>query len=115
MWTVELSTTLKEVTADNFALALAAADVTKNGSKTIISVRTDIKKTDYKQKLCWIGDTSKGFVLIELDNALNTAGAAFTFSDKSEGTIPVTFKAHVADLKSQGNAPCRVIFFDEAA
>lgn len=115
MWTVELSTTLKEVTADNFALALAAADVTKNGGKTIISVRTDIKKTDYKQKLCWIGDTSKGFVLIELDNALNTAGAAFTFSDKSEGTIPVTFKAHVADLKSQGNAPCRVIFFDEAA
>ena len=114
-WTVELTTTLKEVTADNFALALASADVTKNGGKTTVTVRTDIKKTDYKQKLCWIGDTSKGFVLIELDNALNTAGAAFTFSDKSEGTIPVTFQAHVADLKSQGNAPCRVIFFGEAA
>lgn len=115
MWTVELSTTLKEVTPENFALALASADVTKNGSKTIVSIRTDIKDTDYRPELCWIGDTSRGFVMIELDNALNTAGANFAFSDKSEGTIPVTFRAHVADLKSQGFAPCRIIFFDEAA
>lgn len=115
MWTVELSTTLKEVTPENFALALVSADVTNNSGKTIVSVRTDIKNTDYQNKLCWVGDLSDGkFVLIELDNALNTAGANFVFSDKSEGTIPVTFRGHVSGLKSQVNAPCRVIFFDDA-
>lgn len=112
MWTVKLSTTLKEITPENFALAFASADVTTSGSKKIVTVRTEIKSSDYKQRLCWIGDTSKGFVLIELTNALNTAGANFAFSDKSEGTIPVTFEGHVSDLASQGNAPCQVIFFE---
>ena len=57
----------------------------------------------------------KGFVMIELDNALNVAGAAFTFTDRGEGQIPVEFQAHHKDLSKMNVAPCRILFFDEAA
>lgn len=115
-WTVQLSTTLIEVTPDNFALALMSAEVEHPEGKsnvTIVKVRTAIDDSDYKPTLCWVGDTSKGFVMIELDNALNTEGANFTFTDKGEGTLPVTFVAHQAELENQDYAPFRIVFFDD--
>lgn len=117
MWTVTLSTTLKEITPENFALALGSADINTNegGTRTTVTVRTDLKKEDYKPRLCWIGDTSQGFAAIEITNALNTTGAAFTFTDRGEGTLPVTFQGHVSDIKNQGFAPCKVDFFKDAA
>ena len=57
----------------------------------------------------------KGFVMIELDNVLNIAGATFTFTDKGEGTLPFEFHAHQASLEDQEYAPCRIVFFDQAA
>lgn len=116
MWTVKLSTTLKEVTPDNFKRALVSCDMdTSKPNVTVLTVRTDIKDTDYIPKLSWIGDTSKGFVMIELDNALNLAGASFTFTDKGEGTLPVEFQGHLSDLTKMEYAPFRIYFFDEAA
>ena len=115
MWTVNLSTTMKEVTPENFKRALMSCDMIKEGNVTKLTVRTDIMPTDYIPKLCWVGDTSKGFVLIELDNVLNIAGASFTFTDKGEGQIPVEFQAHVDDLYKMDEAPFRIYFFDEAA
>lgn len=115
MWTVNLSTTMKEVTPENFKRALMSCDMTKEGNVTKLTVRTDIMPTDYIPKLCWVGDTSKGFVLIELDNVLNIAGASFTFTDKGEGQIPVEFQAHVDDLYKMDEAPFRIYFFDKAA
>lgn len=114
-WVVMMTGTLIEVTPENFKRVLAAAEVAKNGSVTTVQVRTDIKNEDYIPKLCWVGDTSKGFVLIELDNALNTTGASFTFTDKGEGTLPFEFHAHQASLEDQEYAPCRIVFFDQAA
>lgn len=116
MWTVKLSTTLKEVTPDNFKRALIACDMdTSKENVTVLTVRTDIQESDYIPTLCWVGDTSKGFVMIELSNALNLSGASFTFTDKGEGTLPVEFQGHVSDLSKMDHAPFRVIFFDEAA
>lgn len=116
MWTVKLNTTLKEVTPANFQRALISCDMdTSKENVTVLTVRTDIEEKDYIPKLCWVGDTSKGFVMIELDNALNLAGASFTFTDKGEGTIPVEFQAHVSELDQMDKAPFRVYFFDEAA
>lgn len=116
MWTVKLNTTLKEVTPANFQRALISCDMdTSKANVTVLTVRTDIEEKDYIPKLCWVGDTSKGFVMIELDNALNLAGASFTFTDKGEGTLPVEFQAHVSELDQMDNAPFRVYFFDEAA
>lgn len=114
-WIVKMTGTMIEITPENFQRALGAAELTPNGSVTTLRVRTDIKDEDYIPKLSWVGDTSKGFVLIELDNALNTTGASFTFTDKGEGTLPFEFEAHQANLEDQEYAPCRIMFFDEVA
>lgn len=116
MWTCRLTTTLKEVTPDNFKRALISCDMdTTKTNVTVLTIRTDIEKSDYIPKVSWVGDTSKGFVLIELDNALNLTGASFTFTDKGEGSLPVDFQAHLSDLTKMTHAPCRIYFFDEAA
>lgn len=115
MWTVKLKTTLLETTPENFARALMSADVTTNGAVSTVKVRTAIEDKDYLPSLCWIGDTSNGYALIKLDNALNIAGATFTFTDKGEGTMPVEFQAHCASLVDQDYAPFEVVFFNEAS
>lgn len=113
LWTIKLTTTLIEITPDNFADALMCVDKTATGKKTTLKVRTDIKPSDYIDNLCWVGDTSEGLVLINLLNALNLNGATFTFTDKGEGTLPVEFQAHQADLTDQSHAPFEIIFFDQ--
>lgn len=115
MWTIKLKTTLIEATPENFARALMSADVTTSTNVTTVKVRTDIKGTDYINSLSWIGDTSKGLALIKLDNALNIAGATFTFTDKGEGTLPVEFQAHCSSLEDQEYAPFEIKFFTDAA
>lgn len=114
-WTIKLTTTLLEINADNLKRSFGTADVTDTEKKHTIKIRTDIKAADYIDSLVWVGDTSKGYVLIAIKNALNTAGATLTWTDKGEGTIPVEFTAHQDGLETDGYAPCEVIFFDPAA
>ena len=116
-WTVKLTGTMLESTPENFKDALISADITSDSGGKVhkVRIRTDIKDTDYIEKFCWIGDTSKGFVLIELENALNISGATFTFTDKGEGTLPFEFQAHQSDVLRQEYAPCTLVFFDPAA
>lgn len=114
-WTIKLTTTLLEINATNLKRSFGTADVTDTEKKHTIKIRTDIKDADYIESLVWVGDTSKGYVLIAIKNALNTAGATLTWTDKGEGTIPVEFTAHQDGLESDGYAPCEVIFFDPAA
>lgn len=114
-WTIKLTTTLLEINADNLKRSFGTADVTDTEKKHTIKIRTDIKDADYINSLVWVGDTSKGYVLIAIKNALNTAGATLTWTDKGEGTIPVEFTAHQDGLETDGYAPCEVIFFDPAA
>lgn len=114
-WTIKLTTTLLEINATNLKRSFGTADVTDTEKKHTIKIRTDIKDADYIESLVWVGDTSKGYVLIAIQNALNTAGATLTWTDKGEGTIPVEFTAHQDGLETDGYAPCEVIFFDPAA
>lgn len=114
-WTIKLTTTLLEINADNLKRSFGTADVTDTEKKHTIKIRTDIKDADYIDSLVWVGDTSKGYVLIAIKNALNTAGATLTWTDKGEGTIPVEFTAHQDGQETDGYAPCEVIFFDPAA
>lgn len=113
-WTIKLTTTLLEINADNLKRSFGTADVTDTEKKHTIKIRTDIKDADYIESLVWVGDTSKGYVLIAIKNALNTAGATLTWTDKGEGTVPVEFTAHQDGLETDGYAPCEVIFFDPA-
>lgn len=116
MWTVRLTGTMKEVTPDNFKRVLITCDMdTSKTNITTLTVRTDIKRTDYIPRMSWIGDTSKGFVMIELDNVLNIDGATFSFTDRNEGTLPFNFQAHLSDITKMDHAPFRITFFDTAA
>lgn len=114
-WTVKMTGTLLEITPENFRDALISADIETKGNISTVTVRTSVDESDYIPTLCWVGDTSRGFVLIEIDNALNLTGASFTFTDKGEGTLPFEFQAHQASLENQDNAPCRIVFFSAAA
>jgi hypothetical protein len=119
-WDIKLTATLMEITPDNFTLSLGTAEKAEDktftvGKKTTIKLRTSIKDEDYIQNLVWFGDTSKGFVAIALDNALNNTGVTLTFSDKGEGTIPVEFHAYQDTVENNEYAPCAIYFFDEAA
>lgn len=114
-WTIKLTTTLLEINSANLKRSFGTADVTDTEKTHTIKIRTDIKDADYIESLVWVGDTSKGYVLIAIKNALNTAGATLTWTDKGEGTIPVEFTAHQDGLETDGYAPCEVKFFDPAA
>lgn len=111
-WTVKLTGTMLEITPQHFADALACAEVDTREHRTTLRLRNGIAPEDHIPSLCWVGDTSRGFVLISLDNALGMKGAAFTFADKGEGTLPFEFQAHQDSAADQAFAPCRIVFFD---
>ena len=111
-WDIKLTTTLIEVTPDHVAKALGAASVATSGKKTTITINNQYTDSNYIENLCWVGDTSEGLVLIEIDNALNTNGFTLTFTDQGEGTFPVEFKAHQGSLQAGSTAPARIVFFD---
>ena len=109
-----LSGTLLEVNPDNFKRLLGSGDAETSGKKTTITMRTAINpNTDYINSLCWIGDLADGrLVLIELDNAFNTADFSLNFTDKGEGTMAFEFHARQDDVLDYDNAPFRVVFFE---
>ena len=109
-----LSGTLLEVVPNNFDLLLSTGDVATSGKKTTITMHTALNaSTDYITHLCWVGDIADGrAVLIELDNAINTADFELTFTDKGEGTMTFEFHARQATVNDYDDAPFRVIFFD---
>lgn len=115
MWTIRLTGTMKEVTPQNFKDAIATAEMKTEGAITTIKVKNEIEEGDYIPRLCWVGDTSKGLVLIELEYALNTNGATLTFTDRGEGSMPFEFQAHVKDMKDMKYAPATIVFFDQQA
>lgn len=107
-----LSTTLLEITKENFKAALAGT-ITTSGKKHTVTMETAIASADYLTNVCWVGDLADGrTVLICLNNALNTADLTFTYSDKSEGTLAVEFHAHQAAVNDYDTAPFEVVFFD---
>ena len=114
-WIIQMTGTLKEVTAGTLATALVMAKVQVNGNVQKITLHTDIEDDDYINSLVWVGDTSKGAALIDLKNALNTAGVSMTFADKGEGTIPFTFTAHQDDVEDYDQAPVEILFFTDPA
>lgn len=116
-WSIKLTGTLMEIIPENFSRILAAADVTENSGHTVktIKVRTDLKSTDFIESLSWIGDTSRGAMMITIKNALNTTGATLTFTDKGEGTLPFEFNAHQSSVEDTEYAPFEIVYLENAA
>lgn len=108
-----LSTTLVEITADNLKVALGSGKATTSGNVTTIKMNTAYEDSDYLTNICWIGDLADGrFVLIALNNALNTADLQLTYADKNEGTLTVEFHAHQDAVDDYDEAPFEVLVFD---
>lgn len=115
---IVLKTTLLEMTPENFKESLGSGEITKDsgGTMTTIQMRTSFKDSDYLKNIVWIGDTAnEGFLLIDLENALSTGNATFTYVDKNEGTLPVEFTAHQSKMLNQQYAPFKIIKFEKPA
>ena len=109
-----LSGTILEVNPLNFKRLLATGDSSISGKITTVTMHTAVNAdTDYIEKLIWIGDIADGrLVLIELDNAFNTADFSLTFTDKGEGTMTFEFHARQSSVNDYDNAPFRVKFIE---
>ena len=112
-----LSTTLIEITPAHLKDVLGNVDITdsQSGLKHTLKLRTAFEDDDYLQNVVWVGDTSEGFVAIDLKNALNTADFTFTFADKNEGTVNVEYHAHQGDVSDYDEVPVEIVFFDANA
>ena len=110
-WEVTLSGTLVTVTAESLALCLPGAEVEKETGMTVIRPPQGLKQGDFLSSLCWAGRLGKGWLLIELRNALNVAGASLTFTERGEGKMPFLFRAHCE--AGEDGVPCRVVVVEE--
>lgn len=111
-WEVKMTTTLKEVTAENFKLALASGKVTpaeSEGKYDVITANNFIADEDYIDNICWLGTISGSSepICIRMFNVLNTNGLSFTFEDKGEGSIGLELMAHY-DPTNLDSAPFKI-------
>ena len=115
-WDVKLTGTLIEIVPGNIVRVLATGEATENEGKTIttIKTRTALKDTDYIKSVNWVGDTSKGAMMITLFNALNTSGATMTINDNGEGTLPFEFVAHQINVEQTEYAPYEIVYLNPA-
>lgn len=115
-WAVKLTGTLIEIVPGNITRVLATGEATENEGKTIttIKTRTALKDTDYIESVTWVGDTSKGAMMITLFNALNTSGATMTINDNGEGTLPFEFVAHQINVEQTEYAPYEIVYLNPA-
>lgn len=107
-WEIKMTTTIKEMTAENLKLALAAADTTpaSDGKFDTTKARLEIEDKDYLDNFCFIGtingqDTP---IIIEMKNVLNMSGLNLTVADKATGTVSLELQAHF-DLENPDEVP----------
>ena len=107
-WRVTLSGTMLDVTPENLARLLPS------GTEMTERVTTLTPKQTRKplSRLCWIGTTSRGLLLIELRNPLCISGASLTSVPDGAGRLPFTFLAQ-NDRPGDVNLPARLYWWKE--
>ena len=121
---IVFSFTMKEMTAENFKLAMGCADITKVGTKesssdnlphTLLTPRLEIKDEDFIDNICWYGRKRNGEkVCIVLHNVFNEGGLNYTSESAGKGSLEVELHAFF-DLKNPDKVPYEVIIFDASA
>lgn len=107
-WTCGMSFTALDMSAENLRLALGAADI--SGDK--VTIRRDLKDTDFND-IWWVGDTaSGGMVAVCLKNALSGEGLSIQTSKNSKGQLSVSLMGHVS-IDAQDEMPME--FYSAAA
>lgn len=117
---IVFSFTMKEMTAQNFKLAMGCADITKVDSKssddklphTLLTPRLEIKNEDFIDNICWYGRKRNGEkVCIVLHNVFNEGGLSYTSESAGKGSLEVELHAFF-DLNKPDKVPYEVIIFD---
>lgn len=108
-WEVKIAGTMKEITAENFKLALGAGDITKAAADEKfdkVTGRMEFRAADYLENVCWLGtqNGSEDPIIIEIKNALNITGVSFTATDKGTGAISFEIQGHF-DLAKPDDVP----------
>lgn len=116
-YTTNMTGTLLEFDENTF-VALGGEVIAEGAKANVkrLKFKTAFEDEKYIKSLVWVGEMSDGSVLlIDMKNALNTAGVTFTFTDKGEGTLPFTFVAHGDSVEDVEYAPVEVLIFSDAA
>ena len=123
---IVFSFTMKEMTAENFKLAMGCADITQvkanevqanelssdNLHHTLLTPRLEIKDEDFIDNICWYGRKRNGEkVCIVLHNVFNEGGLNYTSESAGKGSLEVELHAFF-DLKNPDKVPYEVIIFD---
>ena len=121
---IVFSFTMKEMTAENFKLAMGCADITQvranelsgdNLPHTLLKPRLEIKDEDFIDNSCWYGRKRNGEkVCIVLHNVFNEGGLNYTSESAGKGSLEVELHAFF-DLKNPDKVPYEVIIFDASA
>ncbi|MDY5068678.1 MAG: hypothetical protein SPE58_08085, partial [Lactobacillus johnsonii] len=121
---IVFSFTMKEITAENFKLAMGCADITEveaNDSPsnklphTLLTPRLEIKNEDFIDNICWYGRKRNGEkVCIVLRNVFNEGGLSYTSESAGKGSLEVELHAFF-DLKNPDKVPYEVIIFGASA
>lgn len=121
---IVFSFTMKEMTAENFKLAMGCADITEveanqlssnNLPHTLLTPRLEIKDEDFIDNICWYGRKRNGEkVCIVLHNVFNEGGLNYTSESAGKGSLEVELHAFF-DLKNPDKVPYEVIIFDASA
>lgn len=111
-WAVRMTGTLMEITPGSLSAALGMAQVERDGGATVIRAKGSVGQEDFLPALCWVGDTSRGFMMIEMRGVMNMSGLSFRFSRNGTGEMPFELQAHAADA-DDNDAPCRIVLLEE--
>ena len=98
-WDIVMTANVKEVTADNMKIALAAASISTADAPAgyqHIEGKMDVDADDYVDNITWVGRLkgSEKPVIIVIRNALSLNGLNLTTTDKNEAVIAMTLTAH---------------------
>lgn len=108
----KITGTLVEFTPENVRAVSGSADITSNGSVTIVQPTATVKPNHYFDNLVFVSNLgSDGLYVAEADNVLCTSGINSQNADKDIGTLPFEFVAHSDSPVFTNELPIRYYFF----
>ena len=111
-WDCRFSFTSIKFNAANTKFALGAADVTNGTGYRKISIRRDLKLTDFTDEIWWVGDKANGGAYaICLKNVLSTGGLSIQTGKNAKGQSTMELTGHVSS-EAQDEMPMDFYDFD---
>jgi hypothetical protein len=113
-----LLTNLKELTAQNLALAIAGGVVAAAGTHyDVITSKGKIDLTDYQDNVGFVGriSGSQKPIVIIVENVISVEGINLKTADKGEAVVPIKFQGHYDEGNiTAGAAPFKIYMPKEA-